>query len=56
MIERYETEVMRHIWSDENKYRTWLEVELAVCRAWKEEGVIPQEAYEVIKERATFDI
>lgn len=56
MIERYETEVMRHIWSDENKYRTWLEVELAVCRAWTEEGVIPREAYEVIKERAIFDI
>lgn len=56
MIERYETEAMRHIWSEENKYRAWLQVELAVCRAWAEEGVIPMEALEVISEKASFNV
>ena len=46
MIERYETAAMRDIWSEENKYRTWMDVELAVCHAWAEEGLIPIEAYE----------
>ena len=34
---------MKQVWSDENKYRKWLQVELAVCEAWAEEGVIPQD-------------
>ncbi|HOJ81667.1 MAG TPA: adenylosuccinate lyase [Acetomicrobium flavidum] len=56
MIERYETEAMRRIWSEENKYRAWLRVELAVCRAWAEEGTIPMEVYDVISKKASFDI
>ncbi|MBP8674886.1 MAG: adenylosuccinate lyase [Acetomicrobium sp.] len=56
MIERYETAAMRDIWSEENKYRTWLDVELAVCHAWAEEGLIPIEAYESIRKKAFFDI
>jgi adenylosuccinate lyase len=34
---------MKRVWSDENKYQKWLDVELAVAEAWAEEGVIPQE-------------
>ena len=34
---------MKRVWSDDNKYEKWLEVELAVCEAWCEEGVIPAE-------------
>ncbi len=33
MIERYTTPEMRHLWSEENKYQTWMEVEIAVCEA-----------------------
>ena len=33
---------MRRVWADDNKYRQWLAVELAVCEAWREEGVIPE--------------
>ena len=56
MIERYETEAMRQIWSERNKFRAWLDVELAVCRVWNEEGVIPDEAMADISERADFDL
>jgi adenylosuccinate lyase len=34
---------MKQVWSDENKYRMWLDVELAVCEAWTEAGIIPPE-------------
>jgi adenylosuccinate lyase len=49
MIERYSRPEMKKIWSDENKYNKWLEVELAVCDAWAERGVIPREAVPKIK-------
>ncbi len=43
MIDRYSRPAMKRVWADENKYRKWLQVELAVCEAWAEEGVIPPE-------------
>ena len=43
MIDRYSRPAMKEIWSDENKYAKWLEVELAVCEAWTNVGVIPPE-------------
>ena len=43
MIERYSRPAMKQVWSDENKYQKWLAVELAVCEAWTEEGVIPED-------------
>ena len=43
MIDRYSRPAMKQVWSDENKYRKWLDVELAVAHAWAEEGVIPRE-------------
>ncbi|MDR1516215.1 MAG: adenylosuccinate lyase [Synergistaceae bacterium] len=56
MIERYCTEEMKKIWSDENRFKRWLQVELAVCSAWSEEGAIPAEDMARIEEKAGFDI
>ena len=47
---------MSRIWSDENRYHIWLEVELAVCEAWAHYGEIPAEALSNIKEKADFDV
>ena len=49
MIERYSRPQMKRVWSDENKFAKWLEVEIAVCEAWSELGVIPREAVPKIK-------
>ena len=49
MIKRYSRPQMRRVWSDENKFRKWLEVEIAVCEAWAELGVIPKKALSKIK-------
>ncbi len=43
MIDRYSRPAMKRVWSDENKYEKWLQVELAVAEAWAEAGVIPAE-------------
>ena len=43
MIDRYSRPAMKRVWSEDNKYEKWLLVELAVCEAWTEEGVIPLE-------------
>ncbi|GMT47803.1 MAG: adenylosuccinate lyase [bacterium] len=55
MIPRYTRKVMEKIWTLESKYRKWLEVEIAACEAWAEMGDIPQDALNVIKEKAGFD-
>ena len=55
MIRRYTRERMGRIWSDENKYQKWLQVELLVCEAWASLGKIPQEALEQIKAKARVD-
>jgi len=49
MIERYSRPQMKRIWLDENKFSMWLKVEIAVCEAWAELGVIPREAIPKIK-------
>jgi len=49
MIERYCRPEMKRVWSDENKFAKWLEVEIAVCDAWAELGAIPREAVSKIK-------
>jgi adenylosuccinate lyase len=46
---------MSKIWTDENKFRRWLDVELAACRAWAEDGVIPKRDLDEITEKAAFD-
>ncbi len=49
MIERYSRPQMKKVWSDENKFSKWLEVEIAVCEAWASLGVIPRQAVPKIK-------
>jgi len=49
MIERYSRPQMKRVWSDENKFTKWLEVEIAACEAWAEVGVIPRKAIPKIK-------
>ncbi len=46
---------MDRIWSSENRYGTWLKVELSVCQAWTEAGHIPAEANETIRAKASFN-
>lgn len=55
MIKRYSRPELNHIWSDENKFQRWLDVEIAVCEAQAEFGFIPQEAVHIIKAKAKFD-
>ena len=55
MIERYSRPRMKRVWSDENKYDKWLLVELAVCEAWADEGVVPPEDMERLR-GASYDI
>ncbi|MGN9863893.1 adenylosuccinate lyase [Bacillus swezeyi] len=56
MIERYSRPEMAAIWTDENRFQAWLEVEILACEAWAELGVIPKEDVKVLRENASFDI
>jgi adenylosuccinate lyase len=56
MIERYTRPEMGRIWSEESKYRAWLEVELAAAEALAETGEIPLEAARVLRQHASFDV
>jgi len=56
VIERYTLPEMAAIWSPENRYRKWLEVEIYACEAWAELGVIPREVVEQIRARARVDV
>lgn len=56
MIERYETPEIKAIWNDQNRFQKWLDVEMAVCRAWNEAGKIPDEDYRNIVEKASFSV
>ncbi len=49
MIERYSRPHMKAVWSEENKYDKWLQVELAVCEAWADKGVIPSQDMEKLR-------
>ncbi|MBR8836080.1 MAG: adenylosuccinate lyase [Stigonema ocellatum SAG 48.90 = DSM 106950] len=55
MIERYTLPEMGNLWTEAYKLKTWLEVEIAVCEAQAELGLIPTEAVEEIKAKANFD-
>ncbi|MEG7335932.1 adenylosuccinate lyase [Bacillus sp. 0102A] len=56
MIERYSRPEMSAIWTDENRFQAWLEVEILACEAWAELGVIPKEDVKVMRANASFDI
>lgn len=56
MIERYTRPEMGAIWTEENRFKAWLEVEIVACEAWAELGDIPKEDVVKIRENASFDI
>lgn len=56
MIERYSRKVMRDVWTEENKFNAYLEVEILSCEAWSKLGVIPAADVEKIRENARFDV
>ena len=56
MIKRYATKEMTRIWSDQNKFETWKNVEIAVLEVLNEMGDVPKESLEVIKKKAAFSV
>lgn len=56
MITRYTLPEMGALWSEQNKFQKWLDVEIAVCEVHSEMGVIPADALEQIKSRARFSV
>lgn len=56
MIERYGRDVMRDVWTEQNKFNAYLRVELLSAEAWRELGVVPQEDIDRLWKNATFDI
>ena len=56
MLPRYTREEMGRIWTDQNRYQAWLEVEILADEAWAELGEIPKEDVQKIRAHATFDI
>ena len=56
MIPRYTRPEMARIWSDENRFRTWLAVEVAATEILAEAGIVPKEAAKAIRERANFNV
>lgn len=56
MIERYGRDVMRQVWTEENKFNAYLKVELLAAEAWRELGVVPAEDVEKLNAKAKFNI
>lgn len=55
MIPRYSRPAMARVWADDARYDKWLQIEVAVCEAWAEEGAIPAEEMELIR-GASYDL
>lgn len=55
MIKRYTLDRMGNIWSEKNKFQKWLDVEIAVCKAWNKLGKIPDDALKEIIEKTHID-
>jgi len=56
LIPRYSRERMAAVWSPENRYRTWLDIEIRACEAMARRGEIPAASLRRIKARAGFDV
>src|SRR5947207_6713827 len=56
LIARYTRPEMGRIWSDENKFRMWLKVEVAASLTLAEAGLVPREAAAAIRDRSNFDV
>jgi len=56
MIERYTRPEMARIWSEQNKYQAWLDVELAASEALAETGEVPSDAARLLRQHASFEV
>ncbi len=56
LISKYSRPEISAVWTDEHRMATWLRVEIAVCEAWAERGLIPAGALAQIREKAAFDV
>ena len=56
MIERYTRPQMAAIWTEQNKLKKWLDIEIAICEAYARLGMIPEADLKVIQEKAAFDV
>jgi adenylosuccinate lyase len=56
MIERYTLPAIGEIWSEENKLKNWLKIEIAACEGWANLGHVPAEAVQTIKAKANFNV
>ncbi len=56
MIDRYTRPAMRKLWSDESKFRAWLEVETTATEVLADHGIVPREAAEALRSRGDFDV
>ena len=56
MIERYSREIMRKVWTEQNKFDAYLKVEILASEAWSQLGVVPKEDVEKLWKNASFDI
>lgn len=56
MIPRYTRKQLDRIWSEQNRYQKWLDVEVAACEAWAKLGRVPKKSLDVIKKKACFTV
>ena len=56
MIDRYTRPAFRALWSDENRFRCWLEIEATASEALADAGIVPHEAARAIRERGAFTV
>jgi adenylosuccinate lyase len=56
MISRYTSDIMKDLWSRENKFGIWLQIEILVCEAWAKIGVITEEDVKLISDKADFSL
>ena len=56
MVPRYTKPEMAVIWTDENRFRKWLDVEIYACEGWNKLGKIPDDSLKVIQEKSDFNV
>ena len=56
MIERYSREEIKKIWQDQNRYKIWLEIELAAAQAMEKFKIIPKGVYKKVKSKSKIDV
>ena len=56
MIERYSRKILKDIWSEENKYKIWLEIEIAAAQAMEKLGQIPKGVSSIVRKKAKINV